>query len=411
MRDYHVKILHIQQNFNRNFGYQENIFPAYQKKIGEDVVLLTADYDDGFDGTDRYKGTDIFVENGFTVERIPTYYAWQGKHVHFKNLTKYIEREKPDYIFHHGPASPSLVTVANYKKKQPEVLLAVDSHFELNITGQVKWWKFLYYNLLWKMIIKFCDKQIDIYFGVTPARCLFLNEELGVSKEKIRLLPIGADTDAISKVNKDRYAFSAKYNLIPDAIYFVHGGKMTRKKKVLDLINAFKQISSEVNVQLLLFGSFEDKVLQEECLSDERIKYLGWQDRKSTLEILKNCDIGNWNTQHTTLLEDAIGCELPMVLKYYGSTSHLIDGNGMFIYEARVNELLEKMNLFTSDYDLRNSLVRNAKRMAKELSYYEVAKESIAYTSDPLLPQALDEKFMSSKFSDFNYKGFRKFQN
>jgi hypothetical protein len=33
-----MKIVHIQQFYNEGFGYQENVFPGYQKRLGHDVV-------------------------------------------------------------------------------------------------------------------------------------------------------------------------------------------------------------------------------------------------------------------------------------------------------------------------------------------------------------------------------------
>ena len=37
-----MKIVHIQQYFNEGFGYQENVLPYYQKKLGHDVIMITS---------------------------------------------------------------------------------------------------------------------------------------------------------------------------------------------------------------------------------------------------------------------------------------------------------------------------------------------------------------------------------
>lgn len=49
--------------------------------------------------------------------------------------------------------------------------------------------------------------------------------------------------------------------------------------------------------------------------------------------------MGIWNSQHTTLLEDAIACKLPLILKKYGSTEHLINKNGIFLEKTDKNSI------------------------------------------------------------------------
>lgn len=63
---------------------------------------------------------------------------------------------------------------------------------------------------------------------------------------------------------------------------------------------------------------------------------LGWLTCVQTLEVLKLSDVAIWNTQHATLIEDAIATETPLILRYYGLTAHFIDGNGLYLYS--INE-------------------------------------------------------------------------
>lgn len=399
-----MKIVHIHQYYNDGMGYQENILPHYQSKLGHEVILITSTLSNGFGDDTRNKNEGEYNDKGFRVKRIKINGEFKDRFVLFTDLYSILKKEQPDYIYHHSVTAPSLKTVCEYKKENPNVFLAVDNHADLNISGRNILWKFFYYNFIWRKFISKFDKFIDVYFGVTPTRCLFLQEELGVDPEKIRLLPIGADVDH-SNVKLTKEEFLEKYNIEKDCLIITHGGKITSEKKVDRIIDAFKRIENE-NVRLILFGKMQDKKVDELVKSDKRIMFLGWLNREDTIEVLNFSDIGIWNTQHTTLLEDCVGVELPMILRYYGSTSHLINNSGIFLYEGSVREIQDNLSFLINNPELLVQFRKNARQVKKLLSYNNVAQESIEYS------YAMDYKethkvFMSKDFADINYEHFR----
>ncbi|MCM3602196.1 glycosyltransferase [Robertmurraya korlensis] len=399
-----MKILHIQQYYNEKMGYQENILPYYQKKLGHEVVLITSTRSDGFNNDSRVKKEAEFEENGFIVKRKKIKGEFKRRFVIFDDLYKILDDEKPDYIFHHSVTSPSIKTVSRYKQNNPHVFIAVDNHADLNISGRNKLWKLFYYNLFWKYIISKHDKFIDIYFGVTPSRCLFLEEELGVRVDKIKLLPIGADVDnADVTITKEKLL--EKYDIDKNCIIVTHGGKITPEKQIDRIILAFKRVNNP-NIRLVLFGDIQDKKVETLIKTDSRIQFIGWLDRKDTLALLKHSDIGIWNTQHTTLLEDCVAVGLPLLLRYYGSTSHLIDRTGLFLYEGSIREIYEKLLILIENKHLLEKFKQNAFNLCNLLSYENIAFESIEYTKD-LRAKETHKKFMSVEYSDDNYLNFR----
>lgn len=364
-----MKILHIQQYFNDGYGYQENIFPAYHEKLGHEVIMITSTKSDGHNDENRTKQEGSYIERGFHVKRIPIVGEFKHRFVVFKNLLFELEEYQPDYIYHHSSTAISILTAVKYKKKNPTIFLALDNHADLQISGRNRLWKKFYYNLIWKTLLKKQDKYIDVYFGVTPNRCKFLSEELGVDPKKVKLLPIGADTDYITSI-KDKLPSQHSEKVI-----FCHGGKMSYAKQTDRLIEAFKACDNQ-NIELKLFGSFYDSNLKELIEDDDRIEYLGWLNREDTLKLLLTSDVGIWNNQHTTLLEDAVGCELPIVLKKYGSTEHLIQDNGLFLLDDSIDAIKDKI-IFFSDKKNVKKYKQQAIVMSSKLSYDEIAKLSL----------------------------------
>lgn len=398
-----MRIVHIQQYYNDGMGYQENILPKYHKKLGNEVMLITSNLSNGFDG-DRNKEIGIYNDGEVTINRIGIKGEFKNRFVIFRDLYKVLENFKPDYIFHHSVTSPSLGIVCNYKKKNPEVFLCADNHADLNISARSSIWKKVYYNTFWKKYISKYDKYIDLYFGVTASRCIFLNEELGVNFDKIRLLPIGADTENIKNISNKKL-FLRKFNIDENKFIITHGGKITKEKQVDRILQAFSQIE-ENNICLIIFGKIEDEFVKKLIKKDSRIINLGWLDRMDTLSVLKYSDIGIWNTQHTTLLEDAVAVGLPLIIRYYGSTSHLIDNSGLFLYDGSIREIYDKMNFIIKNKEILSVLKKNALKMSDIISYNNIALESIEYANDTK-PKKIHEKFMKKNYSDYDFKNFR----
>ena len=401
-----MKIVHIDHYFDNGFGYQINLLPDYQSQLGHDVTLITSNSFNQKNTNENVSVLGKFNYKGFMVHRIPIWGEFKGRFVLFKGLIRYLEEENPDYIFcHAGATSLYIKDVTIYKRRHPDVFVAVDNHADLNISGRNKIWRKLYYNTFWKNYIKAYDKFVNIYFGVTPARCLFLNEELGINSSKTRLLPIGCDVlNGVQFTSREE--FRSKLDIAPNDILLIHGGKLTEEKENWKIIEAFSRIKMD-NIKLILFGSINDKRIEERILKDNRIIFLGWQTRESTLNLLKHSDLGVWNTQHTTLIEDAISVELPLMLRYYGSTSHLIKNSGVFLYEGSIREIQDRLQFLFTHPDALNSLKKNTRVIKEILSYGNIAKESINYMKD-LKPQMTHQLFMSLDYTDFNYENIRK---
>lgn len=378
-----MKIVHIHQFFDAGFGYQENILPEYHKDLGNDVVMLTSTRKYGFDKKQsRIEPEGTFIENSFLVRRLKIRGEFPKRFVFFKNLYKELEKEQPDYIFHHSVTAPSIMTVAKYKKRYPDTTLVMDNHADLMISGRNPLWRIIYYNMFWKYLLKRVAPQVDQFFGVTPDRCKFLTKELGIAPSKISLLPIGADVKRITANKEKRMDEKRKFlkeNHLPENTFlFCHGGKMSYAKETDVLIRAFMQLKEEHAV-LVLFGSFVDQSLSELILEDRRILFLGWQNRENTLKILCFSDIGLWNSQHTTLLEDAVGCELPLVLKKYGSTEHLINKNGIFLPGTDEQKIVTVMKELVKNKALLNKLIVGTVDKKRELSYENIAYKSLNF--------------------------------
>ena len=402
-----IKILHICQYYNDDWGYQENLLPRYQAKLGHEVVVVTSDRRPYYvgDTNPRIIGTGTFDDNGIRVERLPIKWEFRNRFVVFENLMNVLEREKPDYIFHHGLTMPSLIIASKHKKSYPNTFLAADNHADLNISARSILWRNFYYRGFWRSKLGSVLDNIDIIFGVTPARCYFPVHLLGVPLEKVRLLPIGADTDEAKKIDLNREVIRDEFNIPKEDFVIVSGGKLNSKKRIDRLIDAFRKIEYQ-NVKLVLFGSLTSE-LKEKVSKCNKIIFVGWLNRQDTLKVLYSSDLAIWPGIHTTLVEDAIAVGTPILLRYHGSTSHHIRGNGLYLFRGDVLEIYQFLKMFCNNKEILEKMRINALKQKEILSYDQIAKESIEYYFD-LSPKENHKRFMNSFFCDPQQIDFEK---
>lgn len=394
-----MKILHICQYYNDGYGYQENLLPRYQQKLGHEVLVVTSDRTSHFSASKKSQkvNTGISKDFGVSVLRLPISGQFKARFVFFKGLKEILEQEKPNYIFHHGLASPSLITCAKYKRDNPSVFLAADNHSDLNISARNHLWGISYYKILWTNLLKQWLPFIDVVFGVTPARCYFAEEYHGIPRDKIRLLPIGADTDAVNNL----VAGGCKEE--SSRLQLATGGKWAKKKGLEKLLQAVEGLE----LHLQIFGSIEDIEIERKIESKQNVSFLGWKNREETLKTLAGANIALWPGQHTTLMEDAIATATPMLLRYHGSTSHHLRGNGLYFFSDNPLEIRQMVQVIMNNPEILRQMKNRAVKQRKILSYDQVADDSLAYFYERA-PQLIHQTFMNDPLCNPTNKDFHK---
>lgn len=385
-----MKILHISRGYHDGFGYQENLLPRYQAALGHDVVLVTSVHGSGLL---RPKGAAAigpgeYLDEGVRIVRLAVKMEYNDRFIVLEGLAGVLEREKPDYIFHHGVSEYALITAAEYKRRHPSVFLAADSHADYDNTATNRLWRLAYYRTFWTGIVGRLKGRLDVVFGVSPERCVFAENEFGVPGGLVRLLPIGADVDGVEKV------FCGAPRAGHDGFRLVTGGRWFRGKGLEEMIAAVK----DLDLRFDIFGMLSDDATRDLVASaGANVFFHGWQDRKGTLSLLRNADAAIWSRRHTTMAEDAIALGTPILLKAYGSTSHMIRGNGVYLQGCGVDEIRRVLERLAASPGLVEGMRAGAVEMRDLLSYRRIAAESIEYYHDRS-PQEIHRRIMDDPF-------------
>ena len=375
-----MKIVHIciSAPYIDGWGYQENLLPRYLQKAGTEnyVIASMNDFPVYLKPEVKVeimtKGTDYQID-GIQVRRIKTKQLTTSLLI-AKGLSKMLDEIHPDVIFHHNFNCTSLVTAARYAKKKG-IPFMVDNHADIINISHNKLWAFVYYRLLIGMSCKLIRKTITTAYGVTQARCDFMHDWYGVSKDIIKLLPIGADTDQADTI-PSKESLREKYCFQKDDFIVVSGGKMGADKGTDQLINTVNGLKIAFpNIRLVLFGAFEDNDTLLLAQNSDEVSVHGWCDREKTLELLKMADVACWPVHHTTLIEDAVSVCTPIIVRKTGNTEHLVERNGAWVDGVTTESLKTAILSFLSNQGeaQKSDLQSACEKMKNQISYDTIA--------------------------------------
>ena len=383
-----MKIAHCCLSFEYvdDMAYQENILPYMQKKLGHDVVVITGTIIDRA-GMERYEVAPgkYTMNNGVDIIRLQPvkipYFIENKLHIH-RNVFNTLKKVKPDLIFIHEVNSLSLLQIIKYAKLTPAVRIMVDNHNDYFNSGR----NWLSYHVLHKGIYKYlCSRinpYVEIFWGTLPIRCEFLNHVYGVPEEKIQFLPMGIDDTNIpyNEREKIRNEIRDKLNINEDDFVIITGGKIDSDKKIVELIDALKDMP--IHVKLIVFGKPAANFVEtykKACINSIHVLNVGWVKSDLIYRYFFASDIACFPGGHSVLWEQAVACGIPGIFKYRRGMNHIdIGGNCLWMENADVETIRNNISKVYYDHNLYIEMKIAAESKGRnKFSYLEIAKKTI----------------------------------
>ena len=336
--------------YNDYWGYQDNLLPKYQKKLGHDVTVITTNlmHQDG--GIAEIAPNDYRLNDGERIIRLKyKQYPVSVLTKLFSKLEIYelLKSIRPDFIFYHGLISNTIFDVIRYiKKDNPQCVLVQDNHFDYNIGSHSTGLKKLLGRGYFRFINRLANPYVSRVYGVTPWRKQYAEDYFRIPPEKTDVLIMGADDEKIDFANREqiRSDIRNQFGFTEDDFVIVTGGKIDRNKKTTLLMEACRNTD---HVKLLIFGNVKEDVKQEfdEILSEsENITYIGWIDADQVYNYFFASDLVFFPGQHSVLWEQACACKVPCVFEKWEGMEHVNNGgNSDFVSPVTVESLREKI--------------------------------------------------------------------
>ena len=377
-----MKILHIApiSPYNVGWSYQDNLLPAYQRKLGHEVRVVVSPFENTPNGKVDVGESDFILPDGVHVYRRRRWLGNGpiGKAVSFTDVWDILTEYKPDLVMIHSLMTLTVYQVIKYKKKHnPNCVIIHDNHLDENIGFKKnKILTDLFYGY-WSVANHFAKPYISKYYGVTPWRRDFIVNRFKIKPENTDVLIMGADMDKIHFDMRETYRaeIDKKYGT-KGKFLIVTGGKIERNKSIAPLMQAVDHMD---NVKLLVFGSVADDYLSDiESSKNENTVLMGWMDIDHINELLLAADLAVFPGQHSVLWEQACACKIPCVFRFWQGMDHLNNGgNAEFIPDEGVDTLRKEIQslMYTSHYQKMLAVARSD--ATDVFSYVEIAKKSL----------------------------------
>ena len=364
--------------YEDNLGYDENIMPKYHKKMGNRVYIISCF------GDSDYNIKSFYNIDGMCVIRLKkksSNYGFKGLE-DFPMLYKVLEKIHPDIIYVHNAQFWGFWNINRYVKRNG-IKLYVDNHDDYYNSPIKSFKQFILHCVIFRFMFVMCQKNVKIFWGVTPWRCKYLRKVFGVSKKKIKLLPMGADDDLIdySNINVIRENIRKRYNIAESDFLVISGGKIDKTKNIHLLVKAIYELR-EKNVKLFLFGSMDDYI--SKCIyryiEQKNIIFLGWLNPKDIYNYIITSDLAVFPGTHSILWEQTCACGVPIMVKKWDMMDHIDrGGNALFIDKVSVKEIKDRIELLLDNKEIYLNIKKIAEKRRRYFAYSRISEKAIEY--------------------------------
>ena len=353
-----MKILHmcLCGPYTDNWSYQDNLLPRELQLKGTNntVLALMSDYEGKYS---HFKKPTTYFDNGVKIIRIlPTKKKIRG-FLYLYNVYKFICAEKPDCIFVHCIQTCSGLYALKYKHNiNQKCILLTDNHADFNNSPLKSniFHKFFY--SIRKRIVRKCCNEYDAIWGITPECCDYVTKCFGISSNRVSLLPLGHSINEklFDNFSKNRDSIRESKNIPTDGIILITGGKIEKRKKTLELIQAFKKVNRK-NIYLFIFGRIENDYLnmisnEIGTLMDSRIFLLGELSVADYTKYLFASDVAVFPGGQSVLWQQAIGCGLPLIVDKNQNVNYLdVGGNVLFSNDSTSDSIKSAIEAILED--------------------------------------------------------------
>lgn len=169
------------------------------------------------------------------------------------------------------------------------------------------------------------------------------------------------NTTIYNNIKVDKKNVKAKYG-ISTSRNIICMGRMQKRKRIDDLINAFKKLKTN-DVGLILAGPDPEGLLSS--VNHEYIYKPGPVYGDDAIRLLSVCDLYCMPGPIGLSIVDAFYCSLPIITENVQHGPEIMyfkdEVNGFMVEEGDVNDLAAKLAQLLSDYNLHRRMAGNAK--------------------------------------------------
>lgn len=386
-----MKIVHIEDFFHPDAGYQVNILSKYMAALGHEVYVITSEMDKmpsyltSFFGKENLPEKDERFEKKYGVKiiRIPLKRYISGRSVYSGVIFKTVENIKPDILYVHG--NDTLIGIQYImRNRKCDFPIISDSHMlEMASANRFKKaFRWVYSHVVAKRIIK--DRITVIRVQDNP----YVEKCLGIPLTQCPWISFGSDLMLFNRKTELKELFRKENGIDEKDRIFLYAGKLDEAKGGAILADAIKEHIEGANGGRAVFvivgntvGEYGQKVEKTFSESGNRIFRYPTQKYADLAQYYQVADVAVFPRQCSLSFYDVQACGLPVIVEdneiNIERTTH--DNGSTFKAEssnALRNEIEKFLNLPEAEF---NRISENSERFIKEnYDYMNITKEYIS---------------------------------
>ena len=376
-----MRIVHVEDFFHPDAGYQVNILAKYQVKFGHEVIVITSEMDKvpddltAFFGRDHIDERDKAYTQAFGVQIIclPLHGFYSGRAFFTGALKKVIHQCKPDILFVHGNDTVTGMW-ATWHRKKLGCPLVLDSHMlEMASNNRLRnffrsFYKFAVTPVVKKAALTVIRTQDDPYVE----KCL------GIPLNQAPWISYGSDTMLFHPDREQRKIFRQENGIAEDAFVVVYAGKLDEAKGGMLLAElTCENLKTDRDIVYLVVGNtsgdYGAAVEARFAQSPYRVLRMPTQKYRDLAQFFQAADLAVFPKQCSLSFYDVQACALPVLfedntINVDRSRFH----NGWTYAAGNLNSMREKLEqILAMDSQSYAAVQENAYQFVRENYDYE----------------------------------------
>jgi glycosyltransferase involved in cell wall biosynthesis len=355
-----MKILHIEDRFHPEMGYQINFFSKYHNPADELIILSSVSFSlwEGSDAVNIMEVRDAEFEKKYKVkiERLPIALDRKGKYnIWLKGLIRKIIEINPDIVYVHAIETFTAIRVILSRKIRKRFVIVSDTHSLLNqfkpdIRFRLAFW------LYRKFIISLVNQYNIKVFYTTDENRKILLQLYKIRPDLIESALIGTDSSVYYFDSKSRDSERLNLNIESDSFVLLYTGKFSNTKQPYLILDAVKRIEKKIEKKLWLIfmGAAVQNYLNEHFnlkFENSLIKILILPAVKNTelYRYYSMADLAVFPKENTLSALDVQACKLPVIMEDDQTNRERLSFGGLVYKQNDLSDLGNQILFLIND--------------------------------------------------------------
>lgn len=383
-----MRIVHIEDFFHPNAGYQINILPKYLTKLGHENIILTTDYKKSPNGLKEFFG-DIEIEeqdqnftdkNKIEIIRLPIYSFKSGRAIwKVQRFLKKLKELHPDVLYFHGNDTfIAIVYLLFFWNKTTSLIF--DSHM-LDMASKNKFSKL--FRTFYKMFISPKINKNNI-FVIRVQDSNFINEEYSIFKSLTPYISFGTDVDVFNIENFNIKLIKKELGIADSKVY-LYSGKLDETKGGLLLAEAFEKQFEDKDITLIIIGNipkdkYGEKIRKSIASSENRIIVLPTQNYNDLAKFYAVADYAVFPKQCSLSFYDFQSMGIPIIFEDNEINRKRLIVNGSNNFMFRQNDVSSFRKVIEESLNISEEISEKIKKdfmknIKENYNYNDISKQ------------------------------------